>query len=234
MIRSVTRKTMSDLHLPMSTEDLIRQLRQSPGLPLIVQEFQAVLDAEREKREQFYRDMREGDKVEFINGQVIVHTPVKLRHSQASDNLFALMKAFVQKHDLGIVGHEKLLVSLTRNDYEPDICFFGVEKARALAPDQTHFPAPDLIVEVLSDSTEGLDRGIKFEDYALHGVGEYWLVDAAQETVEQYALEAGRYELIIKARTGTIASRAIAGFEIPVRAIFDAQEQMAALREILK
>ncbi len=42
---------------------------------------------------------------------------------------------------------------------------------------QSKFPAPDLIVEVLSESTEANDRGIKFEDYAAHGVVEYWIVD---------------------------------------------------------
>ena len=65
-----------------------------------------------------------------------------------------------------------MLVGLTRNDFEPDIVFYGAEKAAALRPDQTTFPPPDLIVEVLSESTEARDRGIKMEDYAAHGVRE--------------------------------------------------------------
>ena len=39
------------------------------------------------------------------------------------------------------------------------------------------YPAPDFIAEILSPSTDERDRGIKFEDYAAHGVGEYWLLD---------------------------------------------------------
>ena len=39
---------------------------------------------------------------------------------------------FVRKHDLGSVFHEKILIVLNRNDYEPDICFFGPEKASDL------------------------------------------------------------------------------------------------------
>ena len=122
---------------------------------------------------------------------------------------------------------------LNRNDYEPDICFFGSKKASAFTPSQSKFPAPDLIVEVLSESTEANDRGIKFEDYAAHGVAEYWIVDPVAETIEQYLLQEGVYRLAVKVKTGTIASTAVAGFEIPVRAVFDGTEQLAALQAIL-
>ena len=132
------------------------------------------------------------------------------------------------------MGHEKLLIALTRNDYEPDICFFTQEKAAAFAPDQMKFPAPDLVVEVLSDSTEAIDRGAKFEDYALHGVAEYWLVDPEQESVEQYLLGDEAYELAVKVKSGTIQSTVVSGFEIPVQAIFDAAEQFTALQALLR
>jgi Uma2 family endonuclease len=217
-----------------TTDEIVRQLMQSPRLPQLTRQFQAILRAEQEQRQRFYDEMSDAQKTEFINGEIIVHTPVKLRHSNASDNLFALMRAYVQKHALGLVGHEKLLVTLTRNDYEPDICFFGQAKAQTFTPDQVRFPAPDLVVEILSESTEAVDRGIKFEDYALHGVAEYWIVDPNQESAEQYLLQDERYGLAVKVKTGTIQSVVISGFDIPVRAIFDAAEQLSALQAILQ
>lgn len=225
---------MSDPTLPPAMEQIVRQLSGSPSLPLIVEQFESILQAEREKRQRFYDTVMESDKAEFINGEVIMQSPVKFRHSLASENLFSLLKAYIETYHLGYVGHEKLLIALTRNDYEPDVCFFGADKARAFTPDQTRFPPPDLIVEVLSDSAEGIDRGIKFEDYAMHGVAEYWLVDAAQEVVEQYHLKSGAYDLALKAKTGMIESKAVEGFEIPIRAIFDRAEQVAALQEIMR
>lgn len=30
------------------------------------------------------------------------------------------------------------------------------------------------------------DRGIKFIDYALHGISEYWIIDPDKKTIEQY------------------------------------------------
>ncbi len=217
-----------------TTEEIIQQLMQSPRLPQLTRQFQAILRAEQEKRQRFYEEMPDAQKVEFINGEVIVHSPVKFRHSSASGNLYTLLQAFVQKHNLGYVGHEKLLVTLTRNDYEPDICFFGQTKAQTFTPDQVKFPAPDLVVEILSESTEAVDRGIKFEDYALHGVAEYWIIDPKPESVEQYLLQDERYGLAVKVKTGPIQSVVIPGFDIPVRAIFDAAEQFSALQAMLR
>jgi Uma2 family endonuclease len=37
--------------------------------------------------------------------------------------------------------------------------------------------APDLVVEILSESTAGKDQGEKLELYEKHGVSEYWVVD---------------------------------------------------------
>lgn len=221
---------------PFAAQDqMLQQMLRAPWLPQISSQLQSVLEAEQEKRQRFYEEMSEEQKTEFINGEVIVQTPVRLGHSDASESLFSLLKLFVKKHRLGYVGHEKLLVCLTRNDYEPDICFFGNEKARTFTREQIKFPAPDMIVEVLSNSTEAVDRGIKLEDYALHGVKEYWLTDprADREHIEQYLLKENGYELAVKVKTGTIQSVVVEGFVIPVRAIFDEEEYLATAQALL-
>lgn len=79
---------------------------------------------------------------------------------------------------------EKAPISLKRNDYEPDICFFEQGVAHTFDPDQQQFSAPQLIVEILSPSTAKRDRTVKFEDYQAHGIKDYWIVDADYFTVE--------------------------------------------------
>jgi Uma2 family endonuclease len=214
-------------------DQAIEQLLRSSRLPEAMRRLQAVTRAEAKKRRYFYEVVTEQQKAEFINGEIIVHSPVKMRHTVASQNLFTLLQMYVRKNSLGAVFHEKILIILTRNDYEPDICFFGQEKAKTFTPTQTRFPAPDMVVEVPSESTEANDRGIKFEDYATHGVAEYWIVDPAAETIEQYLLQEDVYRLAVKVKTGTIASEVVAGFEIPVRAVFDSAVQLAALQAIV-
>lgn len=119
-----------------------------------------------------------------------------------------------------------------RNDYEPDVMFFGIAKLGLITPDTLKFPIPDLIVEVLSPSTEARDRGVKFTDYALHGVREYWIIDPVDETVELHQLEGDTYPPAPAQNDGLLSSQVIAGFEIPVRAIFDETANAEAMRLI--
>jgi Uma2 family endonuclease len=212
---------------------LIEQLLHSPRLSLYYQQIQAVLEEERARRQRFYDTITEQDKAEFINGEVVVQSPAKFEHTSAAKYLFRLLDAYVDRYNLGFVGYEKMLITLTRNDYEPDICFFSTEQAAQFTPQQMQFPAPDLVVEALSPSTEAKDRGLKFEDYAAHGVREYWLVAPALQTVEQYILQDDTYQLVTKARSGTIASVVVVGFDIPIRAIFDKATNLQALQQIV-
>ncbi len=210
-------------------EPAVQELLNSPKLALHVDTFTRVLEEERQRREHFYNEVTEYEKAEFINGEIIVHSPVKKRHTEAGKLLIRLLDLYVQIMDLGFLGYEKVLITLTRNDYEPDLCFFKKEKAQALTRDQMKYPAPDFIAEILSPSTAERDRGIKFEDYAAHGVGEYWLIDPEAEVVEQYVLEDGQYALRLKSGSGEIESAMIDGFLFPVRALFD---DAANLREV--
>ena len=217
----------------MTAHALLDQLVKSPRFPSLMDRAQEILADEQRRREQFYESITEGTKQEFINGEIIVHSPVRLRHDQVSGAIYALLRAHVRRHELGHVGHEKLLVVLKRNDYEPDVCFFSQQKSAGFTPDQMKFPPPDLAVEVLSESTEATDRGVKFEDYAANGVREYWIVDSDAQVIEQYALAGDQYELKLKMNSGVLRSEAVPGFEVPVRALFDERENLAAMQRLL-
>lgn len=165
--------------------------------------------------------MDENSRWEFINGEVVVHSPAKYEHNSVREKINLGLQLHCLSNNLGEVGCETYLVSLTRNDYEPDIAFWSRAKSEKFIKGQMQFPSPDLIVEVLSPSTESIDRGIKFDDYALHGVAEYWIVDPLLETIEQYRLSGERFELVKKSADDTLSSVAITGLQYPTRAAFD-------------
>ncbi|MCU0445283.1 MAG: Uma2 family endonuclease [Microscillaceae bacterium] len=202
--------------------DLIEPIRRSPRLPEIIKELEALWQAEQEKRHAFWADHDEGIKAEFIEGEVILyHSPIYGRHWKASSNLIRFLLPYVLDRQLGEVAYEKVMIRCTRNDYEPDICFWKKDKSQLFEAKQSAFPPPDFIIEILSDSTEERDRGVKMTDYALHQVQEYWLIDTDQKTVEQYLLKGEVYELNQKLKTGSIASQVIVGFEIKLAQIFE-------------
>lgn len=204
-----------------------------PNAVLLVDKVKSRLADEQKRRRHFYKIVEENKKMEFINGEIVFHSPVKLQHNSATKLLCGLLNAFVIKHKLGFVGIEKIMVSLTRNDYEPDVCFFGSAKAKHFKAKQVQFPAPDFVVEVLSDSTAKQDRETKFQDYAAHGVGEYWIVDAEKQLIEQYFLQDEQYELLLKAKDGAIESVVLPDFKIPIRAVFDEAENLKALANLI-
>jgi Uma2 family endonuclease len=213
-----------------SLETLVEPLRHSPQLVEAVALLSRQIEEERARRNRFYEEMTPEEKIEFIDGEVVLHSPARNRHLDATARLSRLIGTWVSLKGLGTLKIEKCLCVFPRNDYEPDLVFFGKEKATTLVPDTMKFPIPDFIVEVLSESTEARDRGVKFEDYAAHGVGEYWIVDADRETVEQYLLGESGYELRVKSATGTLTSEVIEGLVVPVRALFDEAENLAIIR----
>jgi Uma2 family endonuclease len=217
-----------------ATTDPTQALLDSPTLPRHVERLRRVLDDEAARRARFVDEIQPHEKGEFINGEVVMSSPALRKHNLVSARLSTLLDAYVRAHDLGEVAVEKAMVSLTRNDYEPDVAFFGRNTAAELTGDTLRYPAPDLAVEILSPSTEARDRGIKFEDYAAHGVTEYWIVDAEAETVEQFVLGEGEaYALRMKSATGDLVSVAVEGFAVPVRALFDDAANVEALRALL-
>ena len=216
--------------------ELAAQLLESSQAPRIIQQVQSTLADEQNRRRAFYEWMDEDMKTEFINGEIVVHSPALDKHSSVVMLLGTLLNVFVNARNLGLVRVEKALVELTRNSYEPDICYFGLDKSASISPELLYYPAPDLVVEVLSESTKKNDREVKFEDYAAHGVAEYWIIDPKRQTIETFTIDANTEAY---AATGifkigqSVSSTILPNFTIPVKAIFDNNANVAALRGLL-
>ena len=215
-------------------KEIITQLLAHPKALTIAKEVTILLEKESKRRRQFYKNLTDTEKAEFINGEILVHGPVTKEHNDATILLSTLISSFVAKYKLGYIGILKLMVVLERNDYEPDICFFDKNKSKAFTEGQFLFPVPDFVVEVLSADTEKNDRTIKFQDYEANEVMEYLLIDPVKKVIELYRLNrTKKYELIIKSGEGTLKSKAIKGFSIAIEAIFDKTKNLAELTKIL-
>jgi len=165
----------------------------------------------------------------------VVQSPVKRHHGLISGNIYSMIKTFVIKNGLGEVFFEKAMIRLTRNDYEPDICYFDTAQVAEFNEETSLFPAPRLVVEVLSPKTEARDRGVKFQDYAYHGIPEYWIVDPRERTLEQYLLPQGdtTYQLHKKSDNGCVEVRALPGLSLPIPAFFDERKAQAEVERLL-
>ena len=219
----------------MDYNDLTDEIYEHPEFPAIVADLSHRLLREQRDRQQFYAWLRDDVKAEFINGEIVIHSPVKRAHLVATENLTALLRTYVVKHDLGEVDSEKALVKLSRNDYEPDIVFWRKEIGKEFDDETLFHPVPDFVVEVLSKSTADNDRGTKFQDYGREGVREYWIIEPIRRTVEQFIAGKNGFETSNTFHvTDEISSEILPNFRVPVIAIFDKSEYLKALISILK
>ncbi|MCL6643060.1 MAG: Uma2 family endonuclease, partial [Candidatus Bipolaricaulota bacterium] len=75
------------------------------------------------------------------------------------------------------------------NVVQPDLLFVSNARKKIITEKNIQ-GAPDLIVEILSETSEEQDRTTKMQIYSRHGVKEYWLIDPDRETLAVYKLHA--------------------------------------------
>ena len=112
-----------------------------------VNELQQYLLQEEAKRNVFYENVRDDEKAEFINGEVIYSSPALEKHTAVVYNLGSILNRFTRKNKSGAVRGEKSLVRLRRNDFKPDICFLRKEIADVFNDDTMFYPFLTLLLK---------------------------------------------------------------------------------------
>lgn len=82
-----------------------------------------------------------------------------------------------------------------KNVYQPDIIYIA-NANKSIIRDGFVYGTPDLVVEILSESTARRDKTIKRAGYERFGVKECWLADPVYRLVEQFVLTDGQYRLV--------------------------------------
>lgn len=129
---------------------------------------------------------------EIVNGTLYVMPRPAPRHANASSMLGGELSGPFQRGRGGPGGwwilDEPELHLVEREPVIPDLAGWRVERMPEL-PETAYFAlAPDWICEVLSKSTETVDRSEKLPLYAAHGVAHVWLLDPIAKTLEVHTL----------------------------------------------
>jgi Uma2 family endonuclease len=170
-----------------------------------------------------YRSLPDdGKRYEILRGELVVTLSPKSKHQVVAWNLSAMIREYLREHDLGTGMMAPMDVVLADDVVvQPDILVVRKERLHIIG-EEAVTAAPDLIVEVLSESTRQRDHLIKRRLYAEHGVREYWLVDPDIERVEIFVLDAGQLVLKTVASEGGVESPAVLpGFRVEVASLFE-------------
>lgn len=130
----------------------------------------------------------DGRRHELIGGEHYATPAPTTKHQQVSCNLLGLMHAFLRRTKAGRLFSAPTDVVLSDLDVvQPDLLFVAAIRA-AIITEKHVRGAPDLIIEILSETTRKTDEIVKRKLYERYGVAEYWIVDPALETVKVYRM----------------------------------------------
>ncbi|MFW6193188.1 MAG: Uma2 family endonuclease [Gemmatimonadota bacterium] len=127
----------------------------------------------------------DGKRREAIGGGLYVTPAPSVRHQIVSKRLERALYRLLEDPGHGQVFHAPIGVEFpaTGEGVQPDLLFVSEER-RGIVARAWLKGAPDLVVEILSPSTEERDRSLKRDLYERQGVGEYWIVDPDEDAVE--------------------------------------------------
>jgi Uma2 family endonuclease len=139
-----------------------------------------------------YCEVPSHQRAEIIDGTLYVLPRPAPRHANVTSILGGELNGACQRGRGGPGGwwilHEPELQLVPLEPLSPDLAGWRVERMPAL-PEIAYFTlAPDWICEVLSKSTESVDRTKKLPIYAAHGVAHVWLLDPVAKTLEVHTL----------------------------------------------
>jgi len=139
----------------------------------------------------------ERGRIDYVAGRIEVDmSPEELFcHGTLKGEIHATLHQLVKQGDLGYLFVDRTRISSIPGDVsaEPDVVFVSHEALTSgrvrLVPkaggERDRYieveGGPDLIVEIVSDSSVKKDTGLLPEAYFKAGVGEYWLADARRE-----------------------------------------------------
>jgi Uma2 family endonuclease len=175
-------------------------------------------------------DDREGYACELVEG-VLVEKAMGLEESLLATWLVTYMNNFVLPRNLGIVTGEKGTFQIMPNLVRiPDVAFTswdrmpGRTRPRAAAP----LLAPDIAIEVLSQSNSPTEMAIKRGEYFSAGVCVVWEIDPRARTVTVF--HSPTQGTTLAGAQVLHATPIIPGFSLPLTDLFDELDRHGLLR----
>jgi Uma2 family endonuclease len=172
--------------------------------------------------EEFRQLPDDGRYYELIHGEVHLSPSRSTKHQMILGNLSRILGTYMRSARVGILFFAPLDVCLNPDTaLQPDLIFISEERV-GIVNENFVAGAPDLAIEVLSQSTAGHDRATKLPLYAEAGVADVWLVDSQAKTVEVLKLEGKKYLLdAILAGDQVLTSNLFPGWQLSLRDLFD-------------
>ena len=183
------------------------------------------------ERDMLEAESRTGGICELIDG-VLVEKPVGWYESVLAVALARFVGNYLDRQPLGVVsGEAGFLRTVSGRIRAPDVAFVTWQRMGAHSPRrQKILPvAPDLAVEILSESNTPAEMERKLSEYFAAGVRLVWYVDCSTQTAKSFTAP-DRCEPI-PADGMLTGGDVLPGFELALRTLFAAADNAASSGE---
>jgi Uma2 family endonuclease len=163
----------------------------------------------------------DGKRYEIIGGELVMTASAITKHERISRKLFVRLDNFIVERDIGEVFDAPFDVVLSMTDVvQPDLMYISKERSHIITENNI-VAAPDLVVEILSESTKVRDKTTKKALYEKYGVNEYWIFYPVEKKVKQFILQ--DEQLILNEtfdKTEKLTTNLIPDFSVSLEKIF--------------
>jgi len=172
---------------------------------------------------------------EYIDGAVYAMTGGTLPHNAIAVNLISILRGRLRGTQCRVyTADAKVRVSAQGPYFYPDVVVTCDERDRR-ATELLQYPK--LIIEVLSPSTAGFDRGDKFKFYRrIPTLEEYVLIDSEKVGIDCYRkTSGGKWELTAYPEdAGDILELASLNFQCPLALVYEEVEFPESSSQIIE
>jgi Uma2 family endonuclease len=158
-----------------------------------------------------------GKHYELSEGELIVVGHVGWRHESIKSTILTLLIVYLQTHRIGRAFSESQFTMAGGGARIPDVAFVSHGKLAPLPDEDIAIPfAPDLAIEIISNSEIAARAEKKVREYLASGVQEVWQVYPADRFVRVRTAE-GIRDL---AEDQLLETQVLPGFQVKVQAFF--------------
>jgi len=165
----------------------------------------------------------DGKRYEIIEGDCFMSPAPTTKHQRISRRLLYVLEDYFLRTKAGEVFDAPTDVILSDiNIVQPDILVVLAARG-SIITEKNIQGAPDLVIEIISESTRKTDETTKKKIYEQYGVLEYWIVDPELALVKIYRLTDGRYgraEERAEERGETVTTVLLPGLDISLTEVF--------------
>jgi Uma2 family endonuclease len=166
----------------------------------------------------------DGNRYEIIEGELFVSCSPGLTHQRVMANLITLFVLFLEKNPIGEFLPDVGVILDNLSGVIPDLVILLNEQRDTIVTNDRLTGPPALVIEIVSPGSTNSrrDRVDKLRLYSKHRVPEYWIVDPASLTVDQYVLYGASLKLshTLQREEERLSSAAIPGFSCLLSQVF--------------